>query len=115
MPNRTELLDAAFDVVRRLRDFDQYGRDERRALAALRRRTGATPAECAVAYRRASELYDAAVDVANARQQDLWRWRASSIGPPAQPLAALRRRCPGLPKEIYELALWWIWYWLHLR
>lgn len=112
-PNR--LPETAFDVVRRFRDFDQYGSSDR-AIAALRRRTRAgNAAACKVAFRRASELYDAALRIANARQMELWRSHESGAYRPAGIVAQLRAECPGWSQRLYEVALWWVWYWHFLR
>ena len=109
------LAESAFDVVRRLRDFDQYGSPDR-AIAALRRRNRTRSAvACEVAFRRASELYDAARRIANARRMELWRFHESGEYRPAGIVAQLRAECPGWSKRLYEGALWWVWYWHFLR
>ena len=112
---RAALLDAAVDVARRLRAFDEYG-SEARATRALRRRCpGFGDGEYASSLSAALQLFDAAHTVATQRApefQSIRRPTESDWEPDARRLA---ERYPGFPEATYRWVTGWTIYYFALR
>ncbi len=118
-PPRGQLLDAALEVARNLRDNGTYGSSEAKAAKALSRRCpGFSARQYENAVRKALSLYDTAIEVVALNAMSLARQTnvAANQFPDFGNLAErVRERCPGFPLSTYEKALSWVFFWYHLK
>jgi len=115
-PARGKLLDAAADVARRFRSFDEYGSIPR-ATRALKRRQPGFPAQAyPAAVERAIALCDAAVKLVGESVPAVLAAGGTLREEDLRPLAVeLRGRAPGFPAATYRWMVGWVYYWSHLR
>jgi len=116
-PHGETLPEIAEDVARRFRGFDEYGSEDK-AIAALRRRSGAEPEECARAFGIARDAYIAAEGLVKRKASELWEIykAAPKQFPDMTPYAPeLSEAVPGLQPERAASVLSWVFYWHHLR
>jgi hypothetical protein len=115
-PARGKLLDAAAEVARRFRSFDEYGSIARAARALKRRQPGFPDQAYPAAVERAIALYDAALKLAGERVPALLAVGRTLTEDDLRPLAVeLRGRAPGFPAATYRWMVGWVYYWWHLR
>lgn len=115
---RGELLDAAWEVARRLRAYGGYGSEARACAALRRRRPGFTDRQYGNALRKGLALFDAAVELVARDARSLLRQTdvMAERFPDFHELAGkVRSHCPGFPAAAYRAALSWVFYQYHLR
>lgn len=118
-PPRSELLDTAFDVVRRYRDFGEYGSKENACKALNRRCKGFSIKQCTNAFDKATLLYEAAERIVSANLNTIYeieqRPRFNLIIHYELFQNEIREQCPGFKLSTYRTALGWILFWQHLK
>lgn len=118
-PNTTpyeELLDVAFDVVRRYKDFDAYGSEAKASQALKRRCPRYDPEQYVDAFQEAIQLFEAATEVVEANKDVLIKnWGCLHDIDHRQIDEGLRARCPAFRESTRNLALGWILYWHYLK
>jgi len=116
--SRSEFLDIAFDVARRLKDFDSYGGSKRNACKAIARRCdGLTSTQCEIALEKAILLYDTAEELVEKHKEKLWQTYNKPEGLSVGNIlcAELKASCPGFKLSTYRSAISWLFFWHHLK
>lgn len=118
-PSRSELLDTAFDVVRRYRDFGDYGSKENACKAISRRCKGFSIKQCKNAFDKAALLYEAAERIVSANLKTIYeieQRRGSNFIIHYELFQnEIRGQCPGFKLSTYRTALGWVLFWHHLK
>jgi hypothetical protein len=115
------LLDHAFITAIRFNCAYRGYENERKAIAAFRRRApGFSPLQYANAFSKALDLYTAALKEVDHHLPTLrHKWAAkgqTGLVYELRPFVGrLRRRAPGFLSSTYYLAINWIWFWHHLK
>ena len=113
------LRDTASDVVIRLREHGEYGKDEAKALKALARRLPDQSSEaCEKIFRLMSDLLAdtiAAVGRAPLPKKPKQKWADPSDIDAEFVLSHLRSRFPDYRDEILKTFVGWVTYWHYLR
>jgi len=113
----TDLLDTAFDVVRRYKSFDSYG-SKAAAVRALHRRCSCFSKEqCQEALDQGPVLFDIATQAYDKNKELLaTTWQTPKTSEAADTVCAeIQHICPRFRASTCRSALSWIFYWDHLR
>ncbi len=112
-----EMLDEAFDVVRRFSEFDSYGSVAKAYKALKRRCPGFSSEEYEEAFLSTLHLFNTIKDILAVNASQVWQ-EYEDTGHHIDFTAfdeEVKRRCPGMPLTIGYQAFMWIWYWHHMR
>jgi len=112
----TDLLDTAFDVVRRYKSFDSYG-SKAAAVRALHRRCSCFSKEqCREALEQALILFDSAAQAYDTHKELLIAtWLTPKASEAADNVCAeIQQLCPRFSASTCRSALGWIFYWNYL-
>ncbi len=116
--SRGEFLDVAFDIVRRLKDFDSYGGSKQKACKAFARRcSGFTSTQYENALEKAILLYDAAEELVEKHKAELWQTydKPEGLNVGNMLYAELKKSCLGFKLSTYRSAISWLFFWHHLK
>jgi hypothetical protein len=119
--SRGKVLDAAFEVARNLKGYDQYGSEAKASKVLQRRCKRSSADQAADALQKGINLLEASIEIVEKEKDKLWQsWNASS----KQNLTELdysgleeevQRRCPDFESATYRKALGWVFMWHHLK
>ena len=118
-PSRAQLLDVAFDVVRRYRDFDEYGSKEKACNALRRRCRGFNQRQYQNAFDKAMQLFDLAKNIVGDNIEVIYEMEQTpkfEIITHFEPFySEMKKQCSGFKTSTYGRALGWILFWHHLK
>jgi hypothetical protein len=110
------LLDTAFDVVRRYKDFDAYGSGAKACLALQGRCPGFSAEQYTGAFRQAEHIYNVAKQVVERKKEMLLAsWDHLHNIDHTEIDQEMPRRCPTFHEGTRNSALGWIFTWHYLR
>ena len=112
-----EMLVVAFDVARRLKDYGSYGGSEAKACKAISRRSvGFQSQQYEDALFKAVRLYEVTDELVERYKEQLWRTYETPQGLDVTDiLEEAERLCPGFSASTYNSAIWWLFFWHHLK
>ncbi len=115
--SESEMLVVAFDVVRRLKDYGSYGGSKAKACKAISRRSvGFRSQQYEDALLKIVRLYEVTDELVERHQEQLWRTYGTSQGLDVTDiLKETERLCPGFSASTYKSAIWWLFFWHHLK
>jgi len=115
--SRGEMLDVAFDVAHRLIDYDSYGCSRQKACKALARRCdGFDAQQYEKALAKAIRLYEVTDELVEKHKEKLWQTYDKPEGLDiADILEEVKKLCPGFLVSTYKSAIWWLFFWHHLK
>jgi len=111
-----DLLNEAFDVVRRYSEFDSYGSVAKACKALRRRCPNFSSEQYEEAFLSTLQLFNTVIDILAVNASRMWQEEKDTGEIDFTAFdEEIKRRCPGMPLNIGYQSFVWVWYWHHLR